>query len=145
MYLTGQLANSLQEARSPNSQSPLLSPLHCWSSDCLSGQQARRVCIFTSFLWLACSCLSVFQPKKLALELDEEDGEPGGSELKAALPGSFWLVSVTSWKTEGWLLFSPTCHSPLFSLSWQMCPGSWKHQGDPLSLPGVGEETHRDH
>lgn len=52
MHLTDQLANSLQGARSPDSQSPPLPPLHCWSSDYLSGQQAGHVSLPSSD-WLA--------------------------------------------------------------------------------------------
>lgn len=37
-------------ARSPNSQSPPLSSLHCWLSESLGGQQAVAFVFFTSFL-----------------------------------------------------------------------------------------------
>lgn len=90
MYLTDQ-----QGARSPHSQSPPLSSSHSWSSDCLGGQQAGHVCFFTFFLWLACSCFSIFQPKQLP-EVGEGDGELGRSMLKAALPSSSWLMSIAS-------------------------------------------------
>lgn len=69
--------------------------------------------MFTSFLRLACSCLSVFQPKQLP-EVGEEDGEPVRSMLKAALLGFFWFVSVAGLED-----FPQFLH-----LSWQMCPGS---------------------
>lgn len=50
-------------------------------------------CLYVHFLPLACSCLSVFQPKQLP-EVGEEGGEPVRPVLKAALLGLFWLVSV---------------------------------------------------
>lgn len=113
MYLTEQ-----QGARSPHSQSPPLSS-HSWSSDCLGGQQAGHVCFFTSFLRLACSCFSIFQPKQLP-EVGEGDGELGRSMLKAALPSSSWLMSIASPedKEDGSIslaFLSP----PLPSLGWQ--------------------------
>lgn len=119
-----QTANSFQGARSPNSQSPPPSPFHC-----LSWQWAGRVCMFTSFLWLACSCLSVFQIKELS-EVGEEDGEPVRSVLKAALLGFFWFVSVAGLED-----FPQFLH-----LSWQMCPGSLETR-ETISVWGKNSQT----
>lgn len=99
VYLTDQLANSLQGAGSPHSQSLPLSSSYCWPSDCLGGQQAGHVFFFFFFKlpssgWLALAS-SHFQPKQLP-EVGEGDGELGRSTLKAALPSSSWLMSVAS-------------------------------------------------
>ena len=111
VYLTDQ-----QGARSPHSQSPPLSS-HSWSSDCLGGQQAGHVCFFTSFLQLACSCFSIFQPKQLP-EVGEGD-ELGRSILKAALPSSSWLMNSTSPEDKEDGSISLAFLSPLPSLGWQ--------------------------
>lgn len=107
LYLTDQLANSKQLSGSS------LPKQSVTTSVPFSLRWADRVCMFTSFLRLACSCLSVFQPKQLP-EVGEEDGEPVRSMLKAALLGFFWFVSVTGLED-----FPQFLH-----LSWQMCPGS---------------------
>lgn len=53
--------------------------------------------MFTSFLRLACSCFSVFQPKQLP-EVGEKGGEPAGQVL---VKGS-----------SAWFLLVPECHRP---------------------------------
>lgn len=81
--------------------------------------------------WLAPA--SVLQSK----QLPEEDGEPGRSVLRQLGTAPSGSQVSQAWKTEGMPRLLSYRLSPVPPLSWPMCPGSWKHQGDPL---GVGKE-----
>lgn len=126
LYLTDQLANSKQLSGSSLPKQSVTTSIPF----SLPALAAGWSCLYVHFfLRLACSCLSVFQPKELP-EVGEEDSEPVRSMLKAAPLGFFWFVSVAGLED-----FPQFLH-----LSWQMCPGSLETR-ETISVWGKNSQT----